>query len=66
MRIERNGLNIRIVSSSEGYIETQSVEALLLSALLDKLEEIRCGIIDLEIELNVINSKTGEQHDKTH
>ena len=31
-----------------GFIVSQSVEANLLCAILEKLEEIRCGIIDVE------------------
>jgi len=35
-----------------GSIETQSVEANLLYALLEKLEEIRCCTIDVESAIN--------------
>ena len=48
--IERSSnLKIRITDLADGgYIESQSVEANLQFAILQKLEEIRCGIIDVE------------------
>lgn len=33
---------------SLGYIEEQSVQSNILFAILEKLEEIRCGIINVE------------------
>jgi len=44
------GLNgrIRIDLSNGGFIESQSVESNLLFAIYNKLEEIRCGLIDIE------------------
>lgn len=43
--------NFRVIAKNNkggGKIESQSVESLLLMAILDKLEDIRCGIIDVE------------------
>lgn len=49
MEIERdNNLQVRISKKNGGFIESQFVEANLLFAILDKLEEIRCGLIDVE------------------
>lgn len=51
--IERNRHHrIKITDLDEGgSIESQSVEANLLYAILEKLEEIRCGVIDVENEI---------------
>lgn len=38
--------------ATEINIKSHSVETLLLMAMLEKLEEIRCGIIDVENEIN--------------
>ena len=49
MEIERDpNLQVSISKKNGGYIESQSVEANLLFMILDKLEEIRCGLIDVE------------------
>ena len=42
--------NMRIIVKDEvgGKIQAQSVEAVLLFGILEKLEEIHCGIIDVE------------------
>ncbi len=45
---KRNYLRVRVEGADGVYIETQSVEANLLFAILQKLEEIRCGLIDIE------------------
>ena len=42
-----DNINIRVTDKS-GYVESQTVEANLLFAILEKLEEIRWGIIDVE------------------
>jgi len=50
-KIERDGLSphtIKITDAKDGYIESSSVTANLLYEILQKLEEIRCGIIDVE------------------
>ncbi len=53
-----NGIGVKVTKNGES-IEAQTVEANLLYAILEKLEEIRCGIIDVECavekngELNV-------------
>ena len=50
MKIERNdNLFIKIHSDKGGHIKSQSVESNLLFAILEKLEEIRIGVIDVEI-----------------
>ena len=44
-----NNLRIKVTDlDNGGSIETQSVEANLLYAILDKLEELRCCSIDIE------------------
>jgi hypothetical protein len=49
MKFEKvlNGV-IRVNLSNGGFIETQSVEANLLFAIYNKLEEIRSELIDIE------------------
>lgn len=37
-----------VVHDGNAFITSQSVEANLLFAILEKLEEIRCGVIDVE------------------
>jgi len=39
---------IKIENEDGGLIQSRSVEANLLFAILEKLEEIRCGVIDVE------------------
>ena len=39
---------VRVCLPGGGFIRSQSVEANLLFAILEKLEEIRCGLIDIE------------------
>lgn len=47
--IERkSNLKIRITDENGGYIESQSVESNLQFAIIEKLEEIRMGLIDIE------------------
>ena len=49
MKIQKSdNLRITITDEDGGFIRDQSVEAILLYAILEKLEEIRCGIIDVE------------------
>lgn len=43
--------NVKAISKDGGSIESQSVEANLLLAILEKLDEIRCGLIDIETVL---------------
>ena len=54
MKIERVKYNrIRIEEeSSHALIQSQSVESNLLYAILEKLEEIRCCVIDVEMAVN--------------
>jgi len=50
---KRDHMRIRVTDlDNGGSIETQTVEANLLYAILEKLEEIRCGVIDVENEIN--------------
>ena len=51
LNIEKYGnMRVRVTDLDEGgHIETQTVEANLLYAILEKLEEIRCQGIDIEI-----------------
>lgn len=39
---------IIIGNGKDGFITSQTVEANLLYAILEKLEEVRCGLIDIE------------------
>ena len=49
VKIERKESNkIFITGKTGGFIESQSVEANLLFAVLETLEEIRCGLLDIE------------------
>ena len=49
MKIEQIPHNqIKITESNGAIIQSQSVESNLLFAILEKLEEIRCNLIDVE------------------
>jgi len=49
MQINRENYNEIIIGNNEKcYVVSQTVEANLLYAILEKLDEIRCGIIDVE------------------
>ena len=53
MKIERDKhQRIFLTGDDGGLIESRSVEANLLFAILEKLEEIRCGIINVEEAVN--------------
>jgi len=53
MKIERDKYQrIFLTGDDGGLIESRSVEANLLFAILEKLEEIRCGIINVEEAVN--------------
>lgn len=55
MKIKREDHNKIIIGNDRtGFITSQTVEANLLYAILEKLEEIRCGIIDVESAVNSI------------
>ena len=41
-------MRIQVTDGVGGSINSQTVEANILFAILEKLEEIRCGIIDVE------------------
>ena len=58
MEIKRDGFLIEISKKNCGFIESRSVEANLLCAILEKLEEIRCGIVDVEDEIKWQNEQT--------
>ena len=54
MNIEQESLLwVRITDNDGRFIRSQSVEANLLFAMLEKLEEIRCGLIDVEEAANL-------------
>ena len=54
MEINREDHNKVIIGNNEtGFIVSQTVEANLLFAILEKLEEIRCGIVDVEEAANL-------------
>lgn len=40
--------NVKAISEDGGSIESQSVEANLLLAILEKLDEISCVLVDIE------------------
>ena len=49
MDIKKEDNNKIIIGNNQtGFITSCSVEANLLFAILEKLEEIRCGLIDVE------------------
>ena len=49
MNIEKDDNHrVKITGKDKGSISSQSVEANLLFAILEKLEEIRIGIVDVE------------------
>jgi hypothetical protein len=60
MQIEQ-GANFHIKVSKDddsiSYIETQSVEACLMFAILAKLEAIRCAIIDVENAVDSVENR---------
>ena len=49
---KKDGLRITATGDDNGSICSQTVEALLLFSILEKLEEIRMGVIDVENEIN--------------
>ena len=52
VKIERKGnMKIRVTDEDGGYIESQTVEANVQFAILEKLEEVRCCVIDVECEI---------------
>ena len=53
MRIKQEDNNKIIIGDKDkGFITSQSVEANLLYAILEKLEDMRWGIIDMESSIN--------------
>ena len=49
IEIEKSAnMRILVTDGVGGSIKSQTVEANILFAILEKLEEIRCGIIDVE------------------
>ena len=55
MKITRHRNNtIRVDTMGDGFVESQSAESHILFAILQKLEEIRCGIIDVESSVDNI------------
>ena len=59
MKIEVNEKNllITVTGNDGGHITQQSVESSLLFAILLKLEEIRCGGIDIEARIEELENK---------
>jgi len=47
-----DNLRVTVKAESGGHIASQTVEAVLMLAILEKLEEIRCGLIDVESAVN--------------
>jgi hypothetical protein len=43
-----NNLWVKVIGKDKGMIQEQSVDTILLFKILEKLEEIRCGLIDVE------------------
>ncbi len=62
MRIEKFPNNsIRVIEANGSFIESRSVEGHILFAILNKLEQIRCGIIDVESAVdNISRGKGGD------
>ncbi len=61
-KIERiSGNEILFISEDGTYTESKSMEANILFEILNKLEEIRCGIIDVEMSADGIRSKLEER-----
>ena len=54
MEIKQEEHNNKIIigNAKTGFIISQTVEANLLYAIFEKLDEIRCGIIDVEDSIN--------------
>lgn len=53
MKIERTEHNqIKITREDGGFIQSQSVENNILFAILETLEEIKCGIIGVSSAIN--------------
>ena len=53
MRIKQEDNNKIIIGDKDkGFITSQSVEANLFYAILEKLEDMRWGIIDMESSIN--------------
>ena len=53
MEIITQAHNKVIVGTNDtGFITSETVESNLLFAILEKLEEIRCGLIDIESVVN--------------
>ncbi len=62
MRIEKfPNSTIRVTHRDYGFVESRSVESHILLAILNKLEQIRCGIIDVESAVdNISRGKGGD------
>ncbi len=48
LNVTREGLRVRVSTNDDGFIESQSVEANLLYILLERLEEVCDGLVDIE------------------
>ena len=53
---------VKVKVGENRFVADRSCKALLLFAILDKLEEIRCGLIDVETAIK--NVKGGNKYEK--
>lgn len=53
-------MKIRVTDEDSGeWMQESSVQAILLFSIIEKLEEIRCGLIDVETAVEKTDSKPG-------
>lgn len=52
MEIQKKGSKIRVSYKDGSFIEDMSVNTVLLYAIVEKLEEIRMGLVDIENTAN--------------
>lgn len=57
MKIERNGSLIKMTNFNGSYTTSGSMECNLLFSILEKLEEIKCCIIDVETATDRANKE---------
>ena len=63
-RVENN--RIKIIGDNGGFIDSQSVEANLLFAILEKLEEIHCEIIETQIVIKQWLTSSAPKRNQNH
>jgi hypothetical protein len=49
--LEQNTGYLKIMHPEGGYVRSANITDILLFKILEKLEEIRCGLIDIEEKL---------------